>query len=189
MHVWEQVRSGPLTGHQLILERRDPPADVCLWDGLHKESSLCRAETVHRAQSLVLLRQQHPQIPVMLQIHMRALNVEGQEDTRELHASRYHGNMLMSLLYLGVSVGFDARVKSRRVSRRGLRVWPQVDKDGPCGVEPLQRALRAAQVDLLHVPAVRLMAQTTADENIPLEQPTNKGEPWIQDYKPLTMCR
>lgn len=44
----------------------------------------------------------------------------------------------------------------------GRRVGPQVDDDGPGGVEPLQRALRAAEVDLLHVSAVRLVAQAAA---------------------------
>lgn len=60
--------------------------------------------------------------------------------------------------YLGVSVGLDAQVESRR----GRRVGPQVDDDGPGGVEPLQGALGAAEVDLLHVPAVRLVAQAAA---------------------------
>lgn len=46
--------------------------------------------------------------------------------------------------------------------RRGRRVGPQVDDDGSGGVEPLQGALRAAEVDLLHVSAVRLVAQAAA---------------------------
>lgn len=50
------------------------------------------------------------------------------------------------------------------MSRRGLGVRSQVDNDGPCRVEPLQGALRAAEVDLLHIPAVRLVAQAAADE-------------------------
>lgn len=87
VQVWIHVCPGPLTGHQLVLESRDPPADVCLRDGLHKESSLCQAEAVHRALSVVLLCQQQRQIPGTLQIHMRTLNTKDQGRTYELHQS------------------------------------------------------------------------------------------------------
>lgn len=70
---WVHMCPWPLTGHQFILESRDPPADIRLWDGFHKESPLSQTETVHRALSLVRLCQQQPQIPGMLQIHMRTL--------------------------------------------------------------------------------------------------------------------
>lgn len=73
---WEHVCPRPLTGHQLVLESCDPPADVCLWDGFHKENPLCQAETVHCALSLVHLCQQQPQISCTLQIHMRTLKRE-----------------------------------------------------------------------------------------------------------------
>lgn len=68
------------------------------------------------------------------------------------------------LLYLGVSAGFDTHVEACRVSRGGLCVRPKVDNDGSSRVEPLQAALRAAQVDLLHVSAMRLVAQATDEE-------------------------
>ncbi|TNN70965.1 hypothetical protein EYF80_018781 [Liparis tanakae] len=100
VQVWVQVCSGPLAGHQLVLECRDPPADVRLRDGLHEESALCQAEAVHCPPSLVLLGQQHPQIPVMLQVQMRALDMERQEDTRELRPPdvprRLHANIRVS---------------------------------------------------------------------------------------------
>lgn len=65
-------------------------------------------------------------------------------------------------LYLGVTVGFDADVQTRPVRSCGRRVGPQVDNDGPCGIEPLERPLRAAEVDLLHISPVRLVAQAAA---------------------------
>lgn len=64
------------------------------------------------------------------------------------------------LLYLGVVAGLDAHVEPPCVRHVGT----QVDDDGPRRVKPLQGALRAAQVDLFHVTAVRLVAQTTADK-------------------------
>lgn len=64
--------------------------------------------------------------------------------------------------YLGVAVGLDAHVETRPVRSGGCRVGPQVDNDGSGGIEPLQRALRAAEIDLLHVSAVRLVAQAAA---------------------------
>lgn len=81
MQKWVHVGPRPLTGHQLVLKSRDLPADVRLWDGFHEESPLCQAETVHCALSLVHLCQQQPQISSTLQIHMRTLKREGQEDT------------------------------------------------------------------------------------------------------------
>lgn len=66
-------------------------------------------------------------------------------------------------LYLGVTVGLDAHVETRPVRSGGRRVGPQVDNDGSGRVEPLQRPLWAAEVDLLHVSAVRLVAQAAAD--------------------------
>lgn len=66
--------------------------------------------------------------------------------------------------YLGGRIGFDASVEACHVSRQGLGVGSQVDNDGPRRVEPLQGALRAAEVDLLHIPAVRLVAQAAVDE-------------------------
>lgn len=74
---WVHMCPRPLTGHQFILESCDPPADIRLWDGLHKQSPLSQTETVHHALSLVHLCQQQPQIPSVLQIHMRTLKQEG----------------------------------------------------------------------------------------------------------------
>lgn len=68
----------------------------------------------------------------------------------------------LALLYLGVGAGPDAHAETRCVRRQ--HIGTQVDDDGPCWVKPLQGALGAAQVDLFHVTAVRLVAQTTADK-------------------------
>ena len=77
---WEHVCPRTLTGHQLVLESCNLPAYVGLWDGFHKESPLCQAETKNSALSLVHLCQQQPQIPSPLQVHMRTLKQEGHED-------------------------------------------------------------------------------------------------------------
>lgn len=81
MKVWVHMRPWTLAGHQLILEGSDPPTDVRLWDGLHKQSPLSQAETVHFSLSLLFLCQQQPQISSLLQIHMRPLIEEGQKVT------------------------------------------------------------------------------------------------------------
>lgn len=124
--VWSQP-----VADQLILERRDPPADVHVRDGFDEERPFTDAEALHLAPSLVLFTQQQPQLAITVQVNVSAS---------------------------GVRRGFDA---DREVggSRRD-RVGSEVNNDGPRGIEPLERALGATQVHLLHIPGVAFMSQT-----------------------------
>ncbi len=161
MQVWVHVCPGPLTWHQFVLKSCDSPAYICLRDGLHKECALCQAETVHCALSLVLLCQQQRQVAGTLQIHMRTLNREDvsfiwfytphcNNDILIVEPANKHNSYSLMLIsqywwpYLGVSERLDAHMETCHVSRWGLCVRPQVDDDGSCRVEPLQRPLRAA---------------------------------------------
>lgn len=121
---------------QLVLERRDPPADVHVLDGLDEQRPLLDAEAVHLSLSLVLFAQQQAQLSVTVQVDVGAEGFFG---------------------------GFDA--DGELGGRRGHRVGSEVDDDGPRGVEPLQRALGATQVHLLHVPGVALMSQAAGGED------------------------
>lgn len=100
---------------QLVLKRRDPPADVHVWDGLDEQRPLLNAETVHLASSLVLLAEQQTQLAVTVQVDVRTGGVCG---------------------------GFDA--DGEPSGSRGDGVGPEIDNNGTCGVEPLQGPLGAA---------------------------------------------
>lgn len=117
---------------QLVLERRGPPADVRVRDGLDEESPLLDAEALHLAPRLVLVAQQEPQLAVTVQVDVGAA---------------------------GFRQGFDADGEAG--GGGGQRVGSEVDDDGPRGVEPLQGALGAAQVHLLHISGVAFVGQTT----------------------------
>lgn len=155
-----RVSPGALPGHQLIPQRRDPPADVHGRDGFHKQSPILQAEAAHGGLSVLVLRQQELQIARALQVHMRPLNTDTEDKPSLVNHAAHWGPCVSG--YLGVAVGLDAHVEPRPVCSGGRRVGPQVDNDGSGGIEPLQRALRAAEVDLLHVSAVRLVAQAAA---------------------------
>lgn len=58
VQVWVHVSPRSLTGHQLILEGRDPAADVRGRSCLHEEGALRQSEAAHQAMSVLLLRQQ-----------------------------------------------------------------------------------------------------------------------------------
>lgn len=126
VRLWSQP-----VADQLVLERRDPAADVCVRDGLDEERPLPDAEALHLALSLVLFAQQQPQLAVAVQVDVGAPGVRG---------------------------GFDADGEAG--GGRRDRVGPEVDDDGPSGIEPLQRALGATQVHLLHIPGVAFVSQT-----------------------------
>lgn len=126
MCLWSQP-----VADQLILERRDPAADVHVRDGLDEERPLPDAEALHLALSLVRLAQQQPQLAIAVQVDVGASGVRG---------------------------GFDADREAG--GGGGHRVGSEVDDDGPRGIEPLQRALGATQVHLLHVPGVAFVSQT-----------------------------
>lgn len=117
---------------QLILERRDAAADVHVRDGLDEDSPLLDTEALHLALSLVLITQQQPQLAITVQVDVGAA---------------------------GVCRGFDADREAG--GGKGDRVGSEVNNDGPRGIEPLQRALGATQVHLLHIPGVAFMSQTT----------------------------
>lgn len=128
---------------QLVLERCDPPADVRVRDGLNEERPLLDAEAVHLALSLVLLAQQQPQLAVAVQVNVGAS---------------------------GVRRGFDADGEAG--GGGGDCVGPEVNDDGPRGVEPLQRAFGATEVHLLHVPGVAFMSQTAGRKEREAHQQT-----------------
>lgn len=116
---------------QLVLERRGSATDVHVRDGFDEERPLGDAEALHPAPSLVLLAQQQPQLAVAVQVDVGAS---------------------------GVRRGFDADGEAG--GGRGDDVGSEINDDGPGGVEPLQGALRAAQIHLLHVPGVAFVHQT-----------------------------
>ncbi len=120
---------------QLVLKRCDSPADVRVWHGLDEERALLDTEALHLAPSLVLFTQQQPQLSVTVQVDVGAS---------------------------GVCRGFDADGKAG--SGRGDGIGSKVDDDGPRGIEPLQKALGATQVHLLHIPGVAFMSQTAGRE-------------------------
>ena len=140
------LRSQPVAD-QLVLECRDPPADVHVRDGLDEERPLLDAEALHLALSLVLLTQQQPQLAVAVQVDVGAS---------------------------GVRRGFDADGEAG--GGRGHHVGSEVDDDGARGVEPLQGALRAAQVHLLHVSGVAFMSQTAGKKEKEWGEPTSNLE-------------
>ena len=143
---------------QLVLERRDPPADVRVWDGLDKERPLLDAEALHLALSLVLLSQQQTQLPVAVQVDVGAAGLLG---------------------------GLDADGEAS--GGGGDRVGPEVHDDGPRGVEPLQRALGAAEVHLLHVPGVAFMGQTAGGQT---RKEKSVNHPFYKEveFSPLFIC-
>lgn len=116
---------------QLVLERCGSATDVHVWDGFDEERPLGDAEALHLAPSLVLLAQQQAQLAVAVQVDVGAS---------------------------GVRRGFDADRETG--GGRGEDVGPEINDDGPGGVKPLQGALRAAQVHLLHVPGMAFVHQT-----------------------------
>lgn len=116
---------------QLVLERCGSATDVHVWDGFDEERPLGDAEALHLAPSLVLLAQQQSQLAVAVQVDVGASGVRG---------------------------GFDADRETG--GGRGDDVGSEVNDDGPGGVKPLQRALRAAQIHLLHVPGMAFVHQT-----------------------------
>lgn len=140
------LRSQPVAD-QLVLERRDPPADVHVRDGLDEERPLLDAEALHLALSLVLLTQQQPQLAVTVQVDVSAS---------------------------GIRRGFDADGEAGGC--RGHHVGAEVNDDGACWVEPLQGALRAAQVHLLHVSGVAFMSQTAGRKEKEGGEPTSNLE-------------
>lgn len=116
---------------QLVLERRAPAADVHVRDGFDEERPLPEAEAAHLAPSLLLLAHQQAQLAAAVQVDVGAS---------------------------GLRRGFDADGEAG--GARGDGVGPQVHDDGPRWIEPLQGALRATQVHLLHVPGVAFVHQT-----------------------------
>lgn len=118
---------------QLILEGCDFSADVPLRHCLDEERPILDAETLHSSLCLIFLTEEQSQFSQPVQVDVGPA---------------------------GLLRGFDADGEKRR--RRGQRVWPQVDDDGPCGVQPLQEALGTAEIHLFHIPRVSLMGQTTA---------------------------
>lgn len=126
---WLGLRSQPVAD-QLVLERRNPPADVRTRDRLDEERPLSDAKAVHFPLGLVLLTQQQPQLPFAVQVDVRPGGVLG---------------------------GLDADGEAGGGGRQG--VGSQVYDDGSGGVEPLQKALWAAQIHLLHVPGVAFVGQ------------------------------
>lgn len=129
---WVGLVSWRLCGDQLILKRCDCPADVPSRGRLHKQRPLLQREAAHASSRLILLRQQQPQL------------------SGPLHVQRGPA---------GVQPRLDA---GAQVTLRRGQVGPQVDDEGSCGIEPLQRAFSTAQVHLLHVPLASLVHQTTA---------------------------
>lgn len=127
-----RIGAGPVVD-QLVLEGRDPPADVSLRHGLDEQRPLVDAETVHFAFGLLGLAEQQAQFTHPLQVDVRAARFPGRFDA--------HGE-----------VGGGRR----------RHIGPQVDDDGARRVQPLERALRAAEVHLLHIACVSFMCQTTA---------------------------
>lgn len=125
----ERIWSRPVA-EQLVLERRGSAADVHVWDGLDEERPLADAEALHPSPSLVLFPQQQPQLAVTVQVDVGAP---------------------------GVRRGFDADGEAG--GGWGDGVGSEVHDDGPGGVKPLQSALRATQIHLLHVPGVAFVHQ------------------------------
>lgn len=123
---------------QLILKRCDSLADVVLCGGLHKQRPLLETEAAHVTGGLSRLWQQRSEL------------------SGPLHVQRGPSR---------VNARFDAGVQALAGSRRRLQVGSEVDDDGTSGIEPLQRTFGAAKVNLLHVPAVRLVRQTAAERN------------------------
>ena len=132
---------------QLVLELRDPPADVHARDGLDEERPLLDAEAVHLALSLVPLAQQQPQLAIAVQVDVGSAGVRG----------RFNADREAS-------------------GGRGNRVGSEVHDDGPRGIEPLQRALGATKVHLLHVPGVAFMSQTARRRKRKLHQQTSNTQ-------------
>lgn len=116
---------------QLVLERCGSATDVHVWDGFDEERPLADAEALHLAPSLVLLAQQQSQLAVAVQVEVGAFGVRG---------------------------GFDADGEAG--GGRGDDVGSEIHDDGPGGVKPLQGALRAAQIHLLHIPGMAFVHQT-----------------------------
>lgn len=73
------------------------------------------------------------------------------------------------------------------MSWRELGVGPEVDDDRSGGVEPLQRALGAAEVDLLHISAMGLVAQTTAGERL-ICNARNNGADQLTTTRKVGLC-
>ncbi len=121
-----------MCGGQLVLKGSDSPADVPAGRGLHEQHPLLQTEAAHASGRLVLLRQQQPQRSGPLHVQPGPARVRPRLDA-----------------------GAQGTLRRRQVG-------PQVDDDGSCGIEPLQRAFGAAQVHLLHVPRVRLVHQPAA---------------------------
>lgn len=126
---------------QLVLEHCGSAADVHVWDGFDEERPLADAEALHLAPSLVLFAQQQSQLAVAVQVDVGAS---------------------------GVRRGFDADREAG--GGRGDGVGSEINDDGPSGVKPLQGALRATQIHLLHVPGMAFVHQTTE----------RKGQQWHQ---------
>lgn len=141
---------------QLVLERCGSATDVHVWDGFDEERPLGDAEALHLAPSLVLLAQQQPQLAAAVQVDVGAS---------------------------GVRSGLDADGEAG--GGRGEDVGSEVNDDGPGGVEPLQGALRAAQIHLLHVPGVAFVHQTAGRkeqerrEQKTQQSPTRIIQRWI----------
>lgn len=119
------------TAEQLVLERCGSAADVHVWDGFDEECPLLDAEALHLALSLVLFAHQQPQLAVTVQVDVGAS---------------------------GVRRGFDADREAG--GGRGDGVGSEINDDGPGGIKPLQRALRATQIHLLHIPGMAFVHQT-----------------------------
>lgn len=116
---------------QLVLERRGSAADVHVRDGFDEERPLPDAEALHLAPRLLLFAHQQPQLAATVQVDVGAS---------------------------GVRRGFDADGEAG--GGRGDGVGSEINDDGPRWIKPLQRALRAAQIHLLHVPGVAFVHQT-----------------------------
>lgn len=97
---------------QFILEGRDFSTDVPLGHGLNKEPPLLDAEAVHFSFGLLALAEQQPQLSQFVQVDVCAAGLSGRLDA-----------------------------DGEQAGGGGDCVGPQVDYDGPCWVQPLQRAL------------------------------------------------
>lgn len=75
------------------------------------------------------------------------------------------------------------------MSRGGLCVRPKVDNDGSSRVEPVQAALRAAQVDLLHVSAMGLVAQATGEEKTDFLFTLSATERTVSLFECIKTCK
>lgn len=74
--VGVRLSAGAPRGHQLVLQRRDPPADVRGGDRFHKQGPVPQGKAAHGGLSVLSLRQQERQLASSLQVHVGPLKTE-----------------------------------------------------------------------------------------------------------------